>query len=58
MSGQDREAPDEYCVFRALLLGDTEVKAIAAVIFQAAQGAEQGPFQRDMLGSVGVYQEA
>lgn len=36
----------------------TEVKVIAAVVPQGAQEAEQGPLQRDMLGSVGVQRGA
>lgn len=36
----------------------TEVKVPAAVIPQEAQRAEQGPLQRDMRGSVGVWQGA
>ena len=48
----------EMCVQSGFAGCYAEVKVIAAVVSQEAQGAEQGPLQRDMLGSVGVWQGA
>lgn len=43
---------------RAVLLGVTLKSRSSSYGPQEAQGAEQGPFQRDKLGSVGVWQGA
>lgn len=43
------------CVQNGLAGCYIEVKIIAAVIPQEAQGAGQGPLQRDVLGSVGLW---